>query len=310
MNAAPLSPEDPTELRGFELLGRIGHGGTGQVHLGESPGGEAAAVKVIKPSMVDSGTRLRFAQEIEVLKTIWGPRIAAFLDADAEAEQPWPATEYIDGPDLRKHINTRGPLPMVPAASVGATLAEALAGVHAQGLLHRDLKPANIFLGPNGPKTIDFGLAAFTESSVSLTAPNTVLGPPPAWLPSRPTVSSHSWHPSTCTSSARSCSTRRAAITAHASDVHHGSPSAPAGDWGVLARRTARGKSVRAESHDPIAARHAWHHGTDTRGLGITERPPPATEGRRRRAETSPPGVRSRACRSKRTPCPSRSAGG
>lgn len=183
MNAAPLSPEDPTELGGFELLGRIGHGGMGQVYLGESPGGEPAAVKVIKPSVVDSETRLRFAQEIEVLKTIWGPRIAAFLDADAEAEQPWLATEYIDGPDLRKHIHTHGSLPLVLIASLGATLAEALAGVHKQGLLHRDLKPANILLGPNGPKVIDFGLAVFTESSASLTAPNTVLGTPACMAP-------------------------------------------------------------------------------------------------------------------------------
>ncbi len=42
--------------------------------------------------------------------------------------------------------------------------------MHKQGPLHRDLKPANILLGPNGPKIIDFGLAAYVESSASLTA--------------------------------------------------------------------------------------------------------------------------------------------
>ncbi|MFJ9647462.1 protein kinase [Streptomyces sp. NPDC101206] len=183
MHIAPLSPHDPTELGGYELLGRIGHGGMGQVYLGESPGGEPAAVKVIKPSVVDSETRLRFAQEVEVLKTVWGARIAALLDADTEADPPWLATEYIDGPDLSRHVTDNGPLPSLLTASLGATLAEALATVHKQGLLHRDLKPANVLLGPNGPKIIDFGLAVFAESSVSLTAPNTVVGTPSCMAP-------------------------------------------------------------------------------------------------------------------------------
>lgn len=183
MQTTPLSPEDPVALGGFDLLGRIGQGGMGQVYLGESPGGEPAAVKVIKSSVVDSESRQRFAQEIEVLKTIWGPRIAAFLDSDAEAERPWLATEYVDGPDLRKHVASYGPLPYVLAASLGATLAEALTGVHKQGLLHRDLKPANILLGPNGPKIIDFGLAVFAESNASLTAPNQVVGTPACMAP-------------------------------------------------------------------------------------------------------------------------------
>ncbi|MEU6367491.1 protein kinase [Streptomyces sp. NPDC046931] len=178
MHIAPLSPEDPSQLGGYELLGRIGQGGMGQVYLGESPGGEPAAVKVIKPSVVDSETRLRFAQEVEILKAVWGARIAALLDADPDADPPWLATEYVEGLDLSRHVSRHGPLDALLTASLGATLAEALATVHKQGLLHRDLKPANVLLGPNGPKVIDFGLAVFAESSVSLTAANTVVGTP------------------------------------------------------------------------------------------------------------------------------------
>ncbi|MFJ4939647.1 serine/threonine-protein kinase [Streptomyces pseudovenezuelae] len=183
MQTTPLSPEDPARIGGFELLGRIGQGGMGQVYLGESPGGEPAAVKVIKPSVVDSTSRLRFAQEIEILKTVWGARIAQLLDADADAEQPWLATEYVEGPDLGKHVMTHGPLPALLVLSLGATIAEGLGYVHKQGLLHRDLKPANILLGPNGPKIIDFGLAVFAESSASLTAANTVVGTPSCMPP-------------------------------------------------------------------------------------------------------------------------------
>lgn len=183
MQTTPLSPEDPAQIGGFELLGRVGQGGMGQVYLGESPGGEPAAVKVIKPSVVDSTSRLRFAQEIEILKTVWGARIAQLLDADADAEQPWLATEYVEGPDLGKHVMTHGPLPTLLVLSLGATIAEGLGYVHKQGLLHRDLKPANILLGPNGPKIIDFGLAVFAESSASLTAANTVVGTPSCMPP-------------------------------------------------------------------------------------------------------------------------------
>ncbi|MFI9599384.1 protein kinase [Streptomyces sp. NPDC052043] len=183
MHIAPLGPDDPAELGGYELLGRIGQGGMGQVYLGESPGGEPAAVKVIKPSVVDSETRTRFAQEVEILKTIWGARIAALLDADPEAERPWLATEYVEGLDLSRYVAAHGPLPALLTAALGATLAEALATVHRQGLLHRDLKPANVLLGPNGPKVIDFGLAVFAESNVSLTAPHTVVGTPSCMPP-------------------------------------------------------------------------------------------------------------------------------
>jgi predicted Ser/Thr protein kinase len=183
VHIAPLSPDDPAELGGYELLGRIGQGGMGQVYLGESPGGEPAAVKVIKPSVVDSETRTRFAQEVEILKTIWGARIAALLDADPDAERPWLATEYVEGLDLSRHVAAHGPLPALLTAALGATLAEALATVHRQGLLHRDLKPANVLLGPNGPKVIDFGLAVFAESSVSLTAPHMVVGTPSCMPP-------------------------------------------------------------------------------------------------------------------------------
>ncbi|MEW1873559.1 protein kinase [Streptomyces caelestis] len=76
-----------------------------------------------------------------------------------------------------------GITPTVLTAGPGAVLAEALSAVHAQGLLHRDLKPANVLMGPNGPKIIDFGLAAFTESSVSLTAPHQVVDTPVCMAP-------------------------------------------------------------------------------------------------------------------------------
>ncbi|MGW7094383.1 protein kinase domain-containing protein [Streptomyces sp. NPDC054874] len=172
----PLRDEDPKEIGGFTLVCRIGSGGMGQVFLGESAAGHQAAVKVIKPSVLDEDTRARFLSEVESLRTVYGPFVAAFVGADADADRPWLAVEYVPGPDLRTLVAGQGPLPLAETASLGALLAEGLGTVHDAGLLHRDLKPQNILLAPFGPKVIDFGLAVLAERRTTLTATGFVVG--------------------------------------------------------------------------------------------------------------------------------------
>ncbi|UUY50374.1 serine/threonine protein kinase [Streptomyces yangpuensis] len=172
----PLRDDDPKEIGGFALVCRIGSGGMGQVFLGESAAGHQAAVKVIKPSVLDEDTRARFLSEVESLRTVYGPFVAAFVGADATADQPWLAVEYVPGPDLRTLVAGQGPLPLAETASLGALLAEGLGTVHEAGLLHRDLKPQNILLSPYGPKVIDFGLAVLAERRTALTATGFVVG--------------------------------------------------------------------------------------------------------------------------------------
>ncbi|MFJ2942095.1 protein kinase [Streptomyces sp. NPDC087310] len=155
---------------------RIGAGGMGQVFLGESAAGHHAAVKVIKPSVLDEDSRARFVSEVDSLRTVYGPFVAAFVGADADADQPWLAVEYVPGPDLRSLVAGQGPLPLVETASLGALLSEGLGTVHDAGLLHRDLKPQNILLAPYGPKVIDFGLAVLAERRTTLTATGFVVG--------------------------------------------------------------------------------------------------------------------------------------
>jgi serine/threonine protein kinase len=172
----PLRDDDPKEIGGFALVCRIGAGGMGQVFLGESAAGHQAAVKVIKPSVLDEDTRARFLSEVESLRTVYGPFVAAFVGADADADRPWLAVEYVPGPDLRTFVTEHGPLPLAETASLGALLAEGLGTVHDAGLLHRDLKPQNILLSRYGPKVIDFGLAVLAERRTTLTATGFVVG--------------------------------------------------------------------------------------------------------------------------------------
>ncbi|MGX1949469.1 protein kinase domain-containing protein [Streptomyces anulatus] len=129
----PLRDDDPKEIGGFTLVCRIGSGGMGQVFLGESAAGHQAAVKVIKPSVLDEDTRARFLSEVESLRTVYGPFVAGFVGADADADRPWLAVEYVPGPDLRTLIAGQGPLPLAETASLGALLAEGLGTVHSDG---------------------------------------------------------------------------------------------------------------------------------------------------------------------------------
>ncbi|MFI1304960.1 serine/threonine-protein kinase [Streptomyces sioyaensis] len=172
----PLRDDDPRTIGVYTLVCRLGAGGMGQVYLGESPAGQLVAVKVIKPSVLDEDSRARFLLEVDSLKTVYGPFIASFVAADAHAERPWLAVEFVHGPDLHAHVAEHGPLPLVEAASLGALLAEGLGTVHEAGLLHRDLKPQNILLAPVGPKVIDFGLAVLAERRSTLTATGVVVG--------------------------------------------------------------------------------------------------------------------------------------
>jgi len=170
-----LQRGDPASVGGYQLLGRLGAGGMGQVFLGVSPGGRRVAVKLIHP--VHAGTehfRERFAREIEAARRVGGFHTAPVVDADPHAETPWMVTAYIDGPSLEEAIGRYGPLPPGQVRALGAGLAEGLTAIHAHGLVHRDLKPGNVIMANDGPRIIDFGIARAIGASTLTTAGSVV----------------------------------------------------------------------------------------------------------------------------------------
>jgi len=181
----PLEPGDATQLGGIALRGRLGEGGMGTVYYGITPDGDELAVKTIQDRYVNRpDLRSRFEREVEAMEMVQGPRVANLIAAAAPGEmRPWLATEYIRGLTLTQYVGEHSTLPSVLSAALGIALSDALATIHQAGVLHRDLKPANVILGPDGPRVIDFGLAALTDRPGDLTVTNDVLGTPACMSP-------------------------------------------------------------------------------------------------------------------------------
>ena len=179
----PLASDDPAEIGGYKLRARLGAGGMGRVYLGETAAGRPVAVKVVRPDLGDDQDfRARFRQEIEAARRVHGLYTAQVLDADPAATPPWLVTAYVPGPSLQQAVAERGPLPEAAAFRMIAGVAEALAAIHAAGVVHRDLKPSNVVLGPDGPRVIDFGIARALENT-SLTRTGMMIGTPQFMAP-------------------------------------------------------------------------------------------------------------------------------
>ncbi|WP_438388722.1 serine/threonine-protein kinase [Actinopolyspora saharensis] len=170
--------ETPRRIGRYTVLQELGSGGMGEVVLAYSPAGDPVAIKLIRGDRIDPRARARFEREAQIAQTVIGTnRVARFLEAAPRAEQPWLVMEYVPGQTLLAHVDERGTFPVPLVASLGALLAEGLSAVHDADLLHRDLKPQNIILSDDGPKLIDFGLAAFANAEPgSLSQSGQVIG--------------------------------------------------------------------------------------------------------------------------------------
>ncbi|MFJ2742061.1 PQQ-binding-like beta-propeller repeat protein [Streptomyces sp. NPDC087440] len=163
----------------YHVVAPLGEGGMGRVELARSPAGRLVALKTLHPRLAsDARFRERFRREVAAARAVDDVFTAAVLDADTEAELPWLVSEFCAGPSLVDVISALGPLDSAALGTLGAALAEALAAVHAAGLVHRDLKPANVVVTHDGPKILDFGLAkgAAEESGEPLTGTGELVG--------------------------------------------------------------------------------------------------------------------------------------
>ena len=162
----------------YRLLRQIGEGGMGVVHLAAAPNGDRVAVKILRPQIIgDRDARSRLEREVAAMRRVRSPRVAECFDADPWGALPYVVTRFVVGISLSEYVDEYGPLPPHRVHDIALGMAEALASVHAAGVLHRDIKPSNVLMERDQPVLIDFGLAMSSDEA-RLTRSGWLMGTP------------------------------------------------------------------------------------------------------------------------------------
>lgn len=159
MNRATMLNSNIGEYRVTDFLSA---GGMGEVYRAvHNKIGQVVAIKVLLQESRDAASNQRFAWEAQVQARLNHPNIAAFHGLTEHQGCPCIVMEYVDGQTLSDQIRFSGPLAIHEALTVFQSVVEAVAYIHAQGIIHRDLKSNNVKITSDGRvKLLDFGIAS------------------------------------------------------------------------------------------------------------------------------------------------------
>ena len=156
-----LQPGDLVGDR-YELGRQLGAGGMARVFLAHDRLlDRQVAVKVLSdPYASDPQFVERFRREASAAAGLNHPNIVAVYDRGEADGSYYIVMEYMSGPDLKRVIRARAPLPPLEAIDYGQQILAALGAAHRRDVIHRDVKPQNVLVAEDGHlKVTDFGIA-------------------------------------------------------------------------------------------------------------------------------------------------------
>ncbi len=174
----------------YRVTGFLGEGGMGEVYRGvHEKLGRHAAIKILHSHTADESFKTRFFNEARLQAGLQHPNIATLYDYREDGGQLFIFMELVDGESLSDLIE-RGPFDVDEALRVFASICEAVAYIHGNGIIHRDIKAENVKMtSGGGAKLLDFGIAQ-DSASHGLTQTGGVIGTPnylsPEQLEGRP----------------------------------------------------------------------------------------------------------------------------
>lgn len=178
-----IHPDMPARLGRYEIVRQLGRGAMGVVYEGLDPNiGRRVAIKTARRDVIEASGRAdemieRFLREARAAGGLNHAHIITIYDADEQDGTAYIAMEYVEGTDLQKTIGQRSRFSPEETVALGATVCEALAHAHDNGVVHRDVKPSNIMMLNDGTiRVADFGIARVKDSS--LTQEGAMIGTP------------------------------------------------------------------------------------------------------------------------------------
>jgi serine/threonine-protein kinase len=163
----------------YELEELVGTGGMSSVYRAHDRLlDRKVALKVLHDQYTaDEGYVERFRREARSVASLSHPNIVTVIDRGEHEGRQFIVFEYVDGDNLKRLIERRGPAPVVTALELAIQIARGLSFAHQQGLVHRDVKPQNVLLNGDGQAMVtDFGIARSLDVQHGMTQTGTVLG--------------------------------------------------------------------------------------------------------------------------------------
>ena len=171
----------------YRIVRRMGSGASGVIYEAlRITDGLPVALKLLRAVAVhDNVASDRLRREAEALGLAWHPNVVEVVDyGNLPDGTSYLVMELLRGDTLAQRLRVVTRLSTDETARIGIEVCDALAAVHAAGVVHRDIKPSNLFLvvdpqdGVERVKLIDFGIARVEWEETRITHTGGPLGTP------------------------------------------------------------------------------------------------------------------------------------